>query len=130
MSDAASGLAAGAGAMSILGNACGAWRTPVPHRGGDLRRDLPLDGAAWVTYVGRPTPTRITAVDVAEARASPGVLGVFSAADVAEGSWIAHAADAPRRHAPAAAGHRRRALRRPPVHRVAEEVCRGRPRTS
>ena len=78
--------------MSILGNRVQRVEDPRFLTGAATYvEDLPLDGAAWVTYVRSPyAHARITAVDVDEARASPGVLGVFSAADIAELPRIAH----------------------------------------
>ena len=78
--------------MSILGNRVQRVEDPRFLTGAATYvEDLPLDGAAWVTYVRSPyAHARITAVDGDEARASPGVLGVFSAADIAELPRIAH----------------------------------------
>ena len=70
--------------MSILGN-------PVLRRedprlitdGGQFVEDVPLEAAAWVTFVrSTMAHARITGIDVAEAKAAPGVLGVFTRADL------------------------------------------------
>lgn len=53
--------------------------------GGAYLADLPFDGAAWVTYVRSTTAhARLCSVDVTEALAAPGVLGVFTGEDTAE----------------------------------------------
>ncbi|MGH9186188.1 MAG: xanthine dehydrogenase family protein molybdopterin-binding subunit [Acidimicrobiales bacterium] len=52
--------------------------------GGVYLADLPIHGAAWVTYVRSTTAhARLRSVDVAEALAAPGVLGVFTGEDTA-----------------------------------------------
>ena len=78
--------------MSILGNRVQRVEDPRFLTGAATYvEDLPLEDSAWVTYVRSPyAHARITTVDVDEARASPGVLGVFSAADIAELPRIAH----------------------------------------
>ena len=72
--------------MSILGNRVQRVEDPRFLTGAATYvEDLPLENAAWVTYVRSSyAHARITAVELDKARASPGVLGVFSAADVAE----------------------------------------------
>lgn len=51
--------------------------------GGNYIADLDLPGAAHVTYVRSTVAhARITAVDVDDARKAPGVIAVFSAADI------------------------------------------------
>ncbi len=53
--------------------------------GGTYVEDVVLPGAAWLTYVRSPyAHARITGVDLSEAKASPGVLAVFTGDDVAE----------------------------------------------
>lgn len=75
--------------MSILGNRVLRKEDPKFLTTGavyaaDLREPL-LDGAAHVTYVRSTVAAgRITAVDVEEAKAMPGVLGVFTADDVGD----------------------------------------------
>jgi len=78
--------------MSILGNRVQRVEDPRFLTGAATYvEDLALDGAAWATYVRSPyAHARITAVDLDEARASPGVLGVFSAADIGELPRVAH----------------------------------------
>jgi carbon-monoxide dehydrogenase large subunit len=52
-------------------------------RGGDYLDDRVLEGAAWVVYVRSPLAhARITSIDTGEARTAPGVIGVYTAADV------------------------------------------------
>ncbi|GAC1592246.1 MAG: xanthine dehydrogenase family protein molybdopterin-binding subunit [Acidimicrobiales bacterium] len=51
--------------------------------GGTYTDDLAIDGAAYVTYVRSTVAhARITSIDVAEARSAPGVLAVYTAADL------------------------------------------------
>ena len=51
--------------------------------GGTYTDDLDIPGAAYVTYVRSSVAhARITAIDIDEARAAPGVIAVFTAADV------------------------------------------------
>jgi aerobic carbon-monoxide dehydrogenase large subunit len=53
--------------------------------GGVYVDDLPLDNAAWLTYVrSTEAHARIAAIDVDEAKAAPGVLAVFTGDDLAE----------------------------------------------
>ena len=53
--------------------------------GGKYVEDLALEGAAWLTYVrSTEAHARIVAIDVGEAKAAPGVLGVFTGEDLAE----------------------------------------------
>ncbi|HEY8092692.1 MAG TPA: xanthine dehydrogenase family protein molybdopterin-binding subunit [Acidimicrobiales bacterium] len=70
--------------MSILGNRVQRVEDPRFLTGAATYvEDVPLEGAAWVTYVRSPYPhARITAIDVEEARQAPGVVGVFSGADI------------------------------------------------
>jgi carbon-monoxide dehydrogenase large subunit len=70
--------------MSILGNRVVRREDPkFLTVGGSYVDDLPLEGAAYVTYV-RSTVAhgRIESIDVEDARAAPGVIAVFTAADV------------------------------------------------
>src|SRR5262249_34414498 len=51
---------------------------------GQFSDDLSLDGQVYATMVRSPHPhARIVAIDTARARALPGVLGVFTGADIA-----------------------------------------------
>ena len=70
--------------MSILGNRVQRKEDPSLLTGGATYVDnLPLAGAAYVTYVrSTMAHARIGSIDVGEARAAPGVIGVFTAADV------------------------------------------------
>src|SRR5688500_1323250 len=70
--------------MSILGNRVLRKEDPAFLTvGGKYVDDLPLPGAAFVTYVrSTMAHARITAVDVDEARSAPGVIAVFTAADI------------------------------------------------
>ena len=72
--------------VSILGNRVR--RTEDPRlltAGGTYVEDIALEGAAWLTYVRSPhAHARITGIDVTAASASPGVLAVFTADDLAE----------------------------------------------
>jgi len=73
--------------MSIFGNRVPRVEDPkLLTDGGTYVADLripELDGAAHVTYVrSTMAHARITSVEVDEARSAPGVLGVFTAADV------------------------------------------------
>ena len=70
--------------MSILGNRVLRREDPVLlTSGGTYVDDLALEGAAHVTYV-RSTIAhgRIVFIDVSEAKRMPGVLAVFTGADV------------------------------------------------
>ena len=70
--------------MSILGNRVRRLEDPrFVTTGAHYVDDLDIPGAAWVVYV-RATVAhgRITDLDTAEARSSPGVLDVVTAADV------------------------------------------------
>ena len=71
--------------MSILGNRVLRKEDPkFLTSGGEYVDDLPIDGAAYVTYVRSTMPhARITAVDVSEATTAPGVLAVVTGDDVA-----------------------------------------------
>ena len=70
--------------MSVLGNRV--LRTEDPRmltEGARYVADLRLDGAAHACFVRSTVASgRLVAVDTAEARARPGVLGVFTAADL------------------------------------------------
>ena len=70
--------------MSILGNRVQRKEDPSLLTGGATYVDnLPLAGAAYVTYVrSTMAHARIASIDVDEARSAPGVIGVFTAADV------------------------------------------------
>ena len=60
--------------------------------GGTYVEDVPLDGAAWVTYVRSPhAHARITGIDVSEAEQSPGVVAIFTGEDLAELGLAPHA---------------------------------------
>ena len=70
--------------MSILGNRVQRIEDPRFLTGAATYvEDVPLDGAAWVTYV-RSTyaHARIVDIDTEEASQQPGVLGVFTSADL------------------------------------------------
>jgi carbon-monoxide dehydrogenase large subunit len=70
--------------MSILGNRV--LRTEDPKFltvGGKYLDDLPIDGALHVTYVRSTVAhARLASVDTSEAAGAPGVVGVFTGADV------------------------------------------------
>ncbi|HMC53260.1 MAG TPA: molybdopterin cofactor-binding domain-containing protein, partial [Acidimicrobiales bacterium] len=70
--------------MSILGNRVLRKEDPkFLTVGGTYVDDVRLDGAVHVTYVRSPVAhARIAAIDVEEARKAPGVIAVFSAADI------------------------------------------------
>ncbi|MGD9751280.1 MAG: xanthine dehydrogenase family protein molybdopterin-binding subunit [Acidimicrobiia bacterium] len=70
--------------MSILGNPVLRREDPrLITEGGTFVEDVPLENPAWVTYVrSTMAHARITAIDVSEARQAPGVLGVFTRADL------------------------------------------------
>ena len=70
--------------MSILGNRVQRKEDPNLLTGGATYVDnLRLPGAAYVTYVRSTMPhARIASIDVDDARSAPGVIGVFTAADV------------------------------------------------
>ena len=73
--------------MSIFGNRVPRVEDPkLLTEGGTYVADLripELDGAAYVTYVRSTIAhARLTSIDVSEARTAPGVLGVFTGADV------------------------------------------------
>jgi carbon-monoxide dehydrogenase large subunit len=78
--------------MSILGNRVQRVEDPRFLTGAATYvEDVALDRAAWVTYVRSPyAHARITGIEADEARQSPGVLGVFTAEDIAELPRIAH----------------------------------------
>jgi carbon-monoxide dehydrogenase large subunit len=70
--------------MSILGNRV--LRTEDPRFltvGGSYLDDLVIEGAAYVTYVrSTMAHARLTAVDTSEAATAPGVVAVFTSADI------------------------------------------------
>ena len=70
--------------MSILGNRVVRREDPrFLTVGGTYVDDIRLEGAAYVHYVrSTMAHARITSIETAEAAAAPGVLGVFTAADV------------------------------------------------
>ena len=73
--------------MSIFGNRVPRVEDPkLLTVGGTYVADLripELDGAAYVTYVRSTIAhARLTSIDVSEARTAPGVLGVFTGADI------------------------------------------------
>jgi carbon-monoxide dehydrogenase large subunit len=70
--------------VSILGNRVLRKEDPkFLTTGGTYVDDLPLDGAGHVVFVrSTAAHARIASVDVDEARTAPGVIGVFTAADV------------------------------------------------
>jgi carbon-monoxide dehydrogenase large subunit len=70
--------------VSILGNRVLRKEDPkFLTVGGTYVDDVRLDGSAYVTYVrSTMAHARITALDVEEARKAPGVVGVFTAADL------------------------------------------------
>ena len=72
--------------VSILGNRVRRIEDPrLLTVGGTYVEDVALEGAAWLTYVRSPhAHARITGIDVTAASASPGVLAVFTADDLAE----------------------------------------------
>jgi carbon-monoxide dehydrogenase large subunit len=72
--------------MSILGNRVVRREDPAFLTGhGTYVDNLQLDGAVHLAYARSiMAHARITSVDVDEAKASPGVVGVFTAADIAE----------------------------------------------
>jgi carbon-monoxide dehydrogenase large subunit len=71
---------------SILGTRV--QRVEDPHlitAGGTYVEDIELPGSGWLTYVRSPQAhARIVGIDAADAAAAPGVLAVFTAADLAE----------------------------------------------
>jgi carbon-monoxide dehydrogenase large subunit len=70
--------------VSILGNRVQRKEDPNLLTGGATYVDnLELPGAAYVTYVRSTRPhARIASIDVDDARSAPGVIGVFTAADI------------------------------------------------
>jgi carbon-monoxide dehydrogenase large subunit len=70
--------------MSILGNRVLRKEDPkFLTVGGSYVYDLHLDGSAWVTYVrSTMAHARVVELDVAEAKAAPGVIDVLTGADV------------------------------------------------
>ena len=71
--------------MSILGNRVLRKEDPkFLTTGGEYVDDLPIDGAAHVTFVRSTIAhARISSIDISEVAGAPGVLGVFTADDVA-----------------------------------------------
>jgi carbon-monoxide dehydrogenase large subunit len=82
--------------MSILGNRVLRKEDPkFLTTGGVYVDDVPLENALHVVYVRSTAPhARITTIDVSEAAESPGVVAVFTAADVAELGPFPHDMDA------------------------------------
>ena len=70
--------------MSILGNRVLRKEDPkFLTSGGEYVDDLPLAGAAHVTYVRSTIAhARITSIDVSDARQAPGVIAVFTGGDI------------------------------------------------
>ncbi|MEY2475331.1 MAG: aerobic carbon-monoxide dehydrogenase large subunit [Actinomycetota bacterium] len=70
--------------MSILGNRVLRKEDPkFLTSGGTYVDDLPLEGAAYVSFVrSTAAHARIASIDLEEARQAPGVVGVFAAADL------------------------------------------------
>jgi carbon-monoxide dehydrogenase large subunit len=70
--------------MSILGNRVLRKEDPkFLTTGGTYVDDLPLEGAVFAAFVrSTAAHARITGIDLDEARRAPGVVGVFSAADL------------------------------------------------
>ncbi len=70
--------------MSILGNRVVRREDPALLTvGGTYVDDVALEGAAYVTYARSPVAhARITSIDVEAARGAPGVVAVFTAADL------------------------------------------------
>ena len=59
--------------------------------GGTYVEDLDLPGAAWLTYVRSPhAHATIEAIDTSAAETAPGVLGIFTADDLAELGPVPH----------------------------------------
>jgi aerobic carbon-monoxide dehydrogenase large subunit len=71
---------------SILGNRVKRVEDPrMLTVGGTYVEDIPFPGAAWLAYVRSPEAhARITGIDTSEAKASPGVLAIFTADDLRE----------------------------------------------
>ncbi len=70
--------------MSILGNRVLRLEDPkFLTTGGTYTDDLSIDGALWVTYVRSPVAhARIASIDTSEAEKMPGVVAVFTGAEV------------------------------------------------
>ncbi|HEX2038759.1 MAG TPA: xanthine dehydrogenase family protein molybdopterin-binding subunit [Acidimicrobiales bacterium] len=70
--------------MSILGNRVLRREDPAfLTTGGKYLDDLPLPGAAWMTFVRSTMPhARVLSIDVSEAREAPGVIDVVTTADL------------------------------------------------
>jgi carbon-monoxide dehydrogenase large subunit len=77
-------MTATASTSSILGNRVVRSEDPkFLTSGGVYVDDIALEGAAFATYVRSPfAHARVTGIDVSEARNAPGVLGLFTAADL------------------------------------------------
>ena len=59
--------------------------------GGTYVEDIELADAAWVTYVRSPhAHARIVGIDTADAAAAPGVVAVFTGADLAALGLVPH----------------------------------------
>src|SRR4051794_41416856 len=70
-------------AMSILGNRVLRKEDPkFLTTGGVYVDDLPLPGAAYVTYVRSTMAHATITVDVSEAKSAPGVVAIFTGNDV------------------------------------------------
>jgi carbon-monoxide dehydrogenase large subunit len=71
---------------SILGNRVKRVEDPrMLTVGGTYVEDIPFPGAAWLAYVRSPEAhARITGIDTSEAKASPGVLAIYTADDLRE----------------------------------------------
>ena len=114
---------------SILGNRVQRIEDPrLLTVGGTYVEDVALDGAAWLTYVRSPhAHARIIGIDVTGARASPSILTVFIADDLAELGLAPHTNPqfpAPMRR-PYLAGDTVRYVGQPIVAIIAEDRARG-----
>jgi carbon-monoxide dehydrogenase large subunit len=71
---------------SILGNRVARIEDPrLLTEGGRYVEDIPLPGAAWLTYVRSPVAhAAVTGVDLSEAKAVEGVVAIFTGDDLAE----------------------------------------------
>ena len=100
---------------SILGNRVVRVEDPrLLTVGGTYVEDIELADAAWVTYVRSPyAHARIVDIDTADAAAAPGVVAVFTSADLEPARpRPAPQPGVPRRHAAAVPGDRHGPLRR------------------
>ena len=77
---------------SILGNRVVRVEDPrLLTAGGTYVEDIPLPDAAWVTYVRSPhAHARIVDIDTSDATAAPGVVAVFTAADLEHLGLVPH----------------------------------------